>query len=242
MRIDQGIGGLQLVYHFMQRDFYHMPALLWDEKDVVLCDTGMPSLLPQLQEQMKELGIPFEKITKIIVSHHDIDHIGNLRRIKDLLPQVKVYATAIEKPYIERTLPPIKPLENTIRNAPKDQWKDFDGPFDVPVDEIVKGGDVLPFCGGIEIIDTPGHSPGQISLLHQKSRTLITNDAVCFLQGKVVTPFNSPDLDNVYASIRKLAGMDYDQVLFYHGGFQNGDIHKRIQDFAESLPEKKGNA
>lgn len=242
MQIDQGIGGLQLVYHFMQRDFYHMPALLWDEKDVVLCDTGMPSLLPQLQEQMKELGIPFEKITKIIVSHHDIDHIGNLRKIKDLLPQVKVYATAIEKPYIERTLPPIKPLENTIRNAPKNQWKDFDGPFDVPVDEIVKGGDVLPFCGGIEIIDTPGHSPGQISLLHQKSRTLITNDAVCFLQGKVVAPFNSPDMDNVYASIRKLAGMDYDQVLFYHGGFQNGDIHKRIQDFAESLPEKKGNA
>lgn len=235
MLIDDGIAGLELVYHFIQRDFIHSPALLWDDHDVILCDTGMPGLLPEIQKQMDDLGVPFENINKIIISHHDIDHIGNLKEIKKQLPQAKVYATALEKPYIEGERPPIKPLENTVRNVPKEHKKDFADPYGVLVDETVKGGDVLPFCGGVEIIDTPGHCPGQISLLHRKSRTLIVNDAVCFLQGKIIAPFNTPDPAQAYDSIRKLANMNYDQILFYHGGFQGKGIQKKLKDFAETL-------
>lgn len=235
MFIDDGAAGIELVYHFIQRDFYQTPALLWDENDVILCDTGMPGLLPQLRKQMKKLNIPFESITGIIISHHDIDHIGNLKEIKKLLPQAKVYATAVEKPYLEGEKPPVKSLVNTLRNVPDERKKDFEDPYGVHVDEIIKGGDVLPFCGGVEIIDTPGHSPGQISLLHKKSRTLITNDAVCFLQGKIVVPFNTPDIPAACDSIRKLAELDFDQILFYHGGFQGKGIRKKLQDFAQTL-------
>ena len=235
MLIDNGIAGLELVYHFVQRDFAHTPALLWDDHDVVLCDTGMPGLLPELKKQMEALDVPFESINKIIISHHDIDHIGNLKEIKKLLPQAKVYASAVEKPYIEGKKPAVKSLENTLRGVPEEHKKDFDDPYGVTVDETVKGGEVLPFCGGVEIIDTPGHCPGHISLLHRKSRTLISNDAVCFLQGKIVAPFNTPDLPKAYDSIRRLARMDYDQILFYHGGFQGKGIHKELEDFAKTL-------
>jgi glyoxylase-like metal-dependent hydrolase (beta-lactamase superfamily II) len=33
------------------------------------------------------------------------------------------------------------------------------------IDERIKDGDVLPIAGGIEVIHTPGHSKGHISLL-----------------------------------------------------------------------------
>lgn len=42
----------------------------------------------------------------------------------------------------------------------------------------VKPGDILPWCGGIEIIDTKGHMPGHISLYLKEFKTLITGDAL----------------------------------------------------------------
>ncbi|MHB8917725.1 MAG: MBL fold metallo-hydrolase [Desulfocucumaceae bacterium] len=40
----------------------------------------------------------------------------------------------------------------------------------------------LPYCGGITVIHTPGHTPGHICLYHKQSRTLIAGDAL-FAEG-----------------------------------------------------------
>lgn len=43
---------------------------------------------------------------------------------------------------------------------------------------VINTGDILPFCGGIEVLDTKGHMPGHISLYAKKEKVLIAGDAL----------------------------------------------------------------
>ena len=51
------------------------------------------------------------------------------------------------------------------------------------VDVTLHGGDVLDICGGCEVIDTPGHTPGHISLYLPAQGTVVTGDAMVLEQG-----------------------------------------------------------
>lgn len=234
MIIQEGITTIDLTYQFTNRDFFCSAALLWDDKDVILCDTGLPGQISQIQKEMERIGIPFEKLTKIIVSHQDVDHIGCLRAITDLLPHVQVYATAIEKKYITGEEPFIHPLEFTTKNVKPEAKADFEN-LNAKVDHIVEPGDTLPFCGGIQLIGTPGHSPGQIALYHIASKTLITNDSLAMMFGEVVIPYNTSDLEAAKASIRKLGEYDFDQILFYHGGLIKDNARQLYNDFVAKM-------
>ena len=42
----------------------------------------------------------------------------------------------------------------------------------------MKDKDIFDWCGGLEVIETPGHMPGHISLYLKDSKTLICGDAL----------------------------------------------------------------
>ena len=48
--------------------------------------------------------------------------------------------------------------------------------FKVNINETLSDGQVLPYCGGITVIHTPGHTPGHISLYVNKFKLLIAGD------------------------------------------------------------------
>ena len=181
------------------------------------------------------MGIPFERLTKIIISHQDIDHIGCLRVITDLLPDVEVYAPAIEMGCINGEKPFLRSIESTVAKAQDEELKYFQRPLTAAVHHTMEDGDVLPFCGGIQIIATPGHSPGHLSFLHVPSKTLLTNDALAYMFGKVVLPYNILDQDAAVASIKKLAKLDFDRILFYHGGLFSENAKEMVEQFIGEL-------
>jgi Metal-dependent hydrolases of the beta-lactamase superfamily III len=53
-------------------------VLIWDDKDVVLIDTGLPGQLENISQEINKAGTSIEKVNKIIITHHDMDHIGSL--------------------------------------------------------------------------------------------------------------------------------------------------------------------
>jgi len=78
---------------------------------------------------------------------------------------------------------------------------------------------------GLQIIDTPGHTPGHISVLDPIAGVMVAGDAINGTDaaggaaGGVAgpNPEFTPDMAAAIVSVGKMAGFDYDRVFFGHG-------------------------
>jgi glyoxylase-like metal-dependent hydrolase (beta-lactamase superfamily II) len=247
MQIASGIEMLEISATIMGKVNIIHPTLIWDKETTVLIDTGFPGQLSLIREAMINAGVSLEKLNKIIITHQDIDHIGSLPSILDeSSQQIEVLANEVEKPYIEgekrslRLTPEAiaKAEANLPENVPMELRKAFVARLENPphalVDSIVTDGEDLPYCGGIHIINTPGHTPGHISLYHKPSKTLIAADALVVIDGQLQGPVPDHALDYQLAlkSIRRLAAYDIENIICYHGGLFNNNCNHRISELA----------
>jgi glyoxylase-like metal-dependent hydrolase (beta-lactamase superfamily II) len=195
------------------------PTVIWDEKDVILIDTGYPGHLKDIQNGLEELSIG--KITKVIITHQDHDHLGSLHEIiENAESKIEVFSHALTKPYIEGE----EPLTKLKCTVPK-----------VAVTHTIEDGDVLPFCGGLRVIFTPGHTPDHISLYHQESKTLITGDALTAIDGKIgqPNPQYTLDMEGAFQSINKFLDLEIQRAFCFHGGICEGQVIESIERLIE---------
>ncbi|PGM51050.1 MBL fold metallo-hydrolase [Bacillus sp. AFS053548] len=219
------------------------PTLIWDDEDVVLIDTGYPGQLNEFQNCFETVGVSFEKLNKILITHQDIDHIGSLSAIvEESTNQIEVYASEIEKPYIqgEKLLIKITPekIAKAVASLPADTTDEFrkafknrlENPPKGKVNHIVTPGNDLAICGGIIVIDTAGHTPGHISFYHKESKTLVAGDALMIENGQL-NPSNPQYTYNIEQSIKSLESLlsfDIEKVICYHGGLFEGNVKERL--------------
>lgn len=205
------------------------PVVLMDDVEVVLVDCGYPGFLPLLEKEMKLKGINPSSLTKVVITHHDDDHMGAIYEIKEKYPNIKVMASEIESDYISGRKKSLRLIqaEEFQKILPEDQKK-FGTEFintlkkikPVNVDLIVNDGEEFNWAGGVSIIATPGHTPGHISLLLKESNSIITGDAAVVENGKLVVanPNFALDLKKAEISLAKLISMKLDRYYCYHGG------------------------
>lgn len=248
MRIANGLEMLEIsANRFGNISIIH-PTLIWDEDTVILVDTGYSNQLSQFQEAMVGVGVPFERLNKIVITHQDLDHIGGLPTILSAASQkVEVLANEVEKPYIQGDKRLVKLTPEVMANldsfipagVPEEQRKAFKATFEnppkAPVDRVVRDGEELPYCGGIIVINTPGHTPGHISLYHKQSKTLIAGDAMVVDSGQLLAsrPQFTFDMKLALQSLEKLAQYDIETVICYHGGLYQDQVNQRIAELAK---------
>jgi glyoxylase-like metal-dependent hydrolase (beta-lactamase superfamily II) len=209
------------------------PVLLLSANDVVLVDCGYPGFLPLLEAEMKSKGVNSSSLTKVLITHHDDDHMGALFEIKEKYPEIKVVSGCTESGYISGKKKSLRLLqaEEMLHVLPEEQkpfgiqfCESLRGIKPVSVDIEVKNGEHFDWGGGCEIIDTPGHMPGHISLYLKKSNSVITGDAAVIEGNQLViaNPHYTLDLDAAKASLNNLISLDADHYYCYHGGvFEN---------------------
>lgn len=247
MRLADGIEMLELpMLSFTGQTVIH-PTLIWDSTTVVLVDTGFPGQLQQIRDAMGKAGVSFERLDKIIITHQDIDHIGNVADIiRESSHKIEMLSHVDERPYIEGRKPPVKrnPQNRSKMAELSDEQRRhmgalFANPIKADVDTTLKDGEILPYCGGIEVIFTPGHTPGHICLYLNKSKILIAGDELIVLDGELYGP--DPrwafDMDTALKSLRKLTIFDIETAICYHGGVYRKGVNRRIAELA-TLAEK----
>jgi glyoxylase-like metal-dependent hydrolase (beta-lactamase superfamily II) len=244
MKIANGVEALDVSVNMMGRQMVIHPTLLWDEDEVILVDTGMPGQLAEIRAAMEHAGVPFDKLSKVILTHQDLDHIGGLPAIlKAVDHPVEVLAHQEDKPYIEGDKPPLKMnperVAKMLESVPAEQRQRVQALFGTPitakVDKTVEDGEVLPYCGGITVIFTPGHTPGHISLYLHESKTLITGDALVAANGELLgpNPEVTPDMETALKSLKKFTKYDIETVICYHGGVYKENANQRLAALAE---------
>jgi len=102
----------------------------------------------------------------------------------------------------------------------------------VKVDKTVEDGEVLPFCGGITGIHTPGHTPGHMCYYLERFKLLIAGDILQVVNGSLMKCPDSTIIDKEAAadSLKKLSRYKTEAVVCYHGGFFSGDASLRIAE------------
>ena len=218
------------------------PVLIEDGDRLILVDCGDPELAGALCGEMRRYGIDPKNITDIIVTHHDLDHMGGLSQFRDMLPDVNVMATGYQAEFISGrrrwlrlqeedrqylSQPPEERVPSGRVRAAQYLWF-----LPARVDTFIKPGDELPVCGGCTVLDTPWHMPGHISLYLPEARALITGDALNTFGGML--GLNSKvDLcpEKTAEGLRTLEALDVETVYGYHGG----ELKLLPGEFTESI-------
>ncbi|KMP48193.1 hydrolase [Bacillus cereus] len=216
MEIAKGVEMLQLKF----QEFIIHPILLWNDEMAVLIDTGFPGQFEDIQVEMERVGVSVDKLKVVILTHQDIDHIGSLPDVfENGVSDIKVYAHELDKPYIEGDLPLLKDVH--VENPPKGK-----------VSDTVIDGQELPYCGGIRILHTPGHTPGHISLYLKRSKILVAGDSMYSVNG-MLGGVHAPTTLNIMEarqSLKKYLNLDIESVVCYHGGLSKGNIKIQLQN------------
>jgi hydroxyacylglutathione hydrolase len=144
--------------------------ILLGEK-ICLIDAGVKGTALQLQDSLNEIGRSPREISMVLLTHAHPDHIGGCLAIKKA-SSAFFGAHPADKPWIED-------VEKQYRERPILNFFDLVG-GPVPVTRELKEGDIISWNKGktLHVLETPGHSPGSISLFLEEEGALFTGDAV----------------------------------------------------------------
>jgi len=99
---------LSITMHFGNTENTVYPTLLWDERNIILVDCGFIGSLSIIEDELRKHGLSAEQITGLVLTHHDHDHMGAAAALKRINPNVTIYASAIEEPYISAKEKPLR--------------------------------------------------------------------------------------------------------------------------------------
>lgn len=232
---------LEIVIPHGDKEIILNPSVILDKDEVLLVDCCYEGSLPLIAEQLARHGLKAGDLTGIIISHDDIDHIGGLFEIKTSYQSIKIYTSEIEAPYLsgEKKSLRLEQAESLLDSLPDEQkaWavefvKDLKSIKRIAADSTFRFDH--QFSENIRIINTPGHTPGHISIYFPIEKTLIANDAVVVEKGEleIANPHFALNLDEAVRSVKKISQLEIDKLICYHGGVVTGDIRKKLNDLS----------
>jgi glyoxylase-like metal-dependent hydrolase (beta-lactamase superfamily II) len=187
----------------------------------VLIDPGHQHLVKHLITQMEKDKNRPEDFRLIIATHVHPDHFE----------ASQTFARA----GVFMTMHPDE--EKFMREEGKEFYRGFGMEMpDIRVDFFLKEGELRLGSKTFQVLHTPGHSPGSISLYWPEKKALFTGDAV-FYMGVGRTDFPGGDGNLLKESIEKLARLDVELLLSGHGEVIRGkrNIQQNFQYIRENF-------
>ena len=203
---------------------YHLPEIVGGPsillgQTVVLVDTGVPDSDEAILAAVGEIGRSAADVTDIVITHADGDHVGSLSALV-ARTGATVWAGDHEADVIEGKAPARGGATNRTAT----------------VDRRFGPGERLPLQGGIETVDTHGHTVGHVSLFLPRERILIAADAINNVEGlggsREQFTANAAD---ARTAVSTLAALRPDSILFGHGPSIVGGAAKQLEELDRSL-------
>lgn len=174
--------------------------LILGKREVWLVDAGVAGSENAIFGYLETLGRKPEEITRVVQTHSHPDHIGATPAIQKATG-CKIAAHAAERDWIED-------VELQCRLRPVPGFHTLVG-GSVRVDRVLADGDLLAMSDGLalEILHTPGHSPGSLSVWLPSEKVLLCGDAVP-LPGSLPIYEDARQSIRSVERLRKIEGVD----------------------------------
>lgn len=207
MALAEGVHALALEYEFEDRDLTIHPVAVETDRGVILVDVGLPGSTDRIADGLSAAGLSLSDVGKVLLTHHDGDHAGGLQGVVEET-DAEVLAHWDEAPHVDGR-------EDPIKGDPDDRYP----PVDVDV-EIVGGIRFATAAGPMVVVDTPGHSPGHVSLHFPDAELLVAGDALVSEGGELSgpKPEYTPEMGRATESVGALAHLTVERTHCYHGG------------------------
>jgi glyoxylase-like metal-dependent hydrolase (beta-lactamase superfamily II) len=198
------------------------------DHELTLIDAGLRGSTPLLRWYLSRIGRQLSEITRIVCTHGHPDHIGGVHEIAALTGAEVLMHPADTARLRETRLrdvmqrPAMGPLVAgqlvaALTRAPADP-------------RPLAHGEVLPALGGLEVVHTPGHTPGSVCLYAREHRLLIVGDVLQVIRGRISLPSHlfTEDMAAARRSIAELAELDVDTICFAHFPAWNGGVRDAL--------------
>jgi len=182
--------------------------ILYRSGEATIVDTGVGGSEGAIEAALGEIGLGWGDVSGLVVTHLHPDHQGSVAGV--------ITATTESLPWFAGA------ADLAGINSPSEG-------------RAVGDGDTVG--SGLQIIETPGHTAGHISVLDPLSGILVAGDALNGANGGVAGPNAdfSDDMGLANASVSKLAGFDYEVALFGHGEPVTAGASGQVAELAESI-------
>jgi glyoxylase-like metal-dependent hydrolase (beta-lactamase superfamily II) len=196
------------------RDVHPIPltrvkAHLVLEAELSLIDCGYARSLPRIAQAISDQGRSIQDLARVVCTHGHPDHAGAARELAlegvpilmhpaDGVALATTWRHALRRPSRGRIFAAMTPEPPEI----------------VPIE----GGEVLPVLGGLEVIHTPGHTPGSVCLYGRRDRVLFVGDTLQRRFGRVsyASTLYSDDVAAARRAVKRLASFDVETIVFSH--------------------------
>ena len=192
--------------------------LIVDEDGLTVVDAGLGFAPPMIVRQTEALGYQASDVKRILVTHAHPDHVGGLPGLQRLTG-AEVIASEGEKPVVEGEMPVQRPARESLSGMARLMHIPGATVPGTPVDRTVVDGDKLAeVFGGLEVVGTPGHSPGHVAFWQPEKRLLFCGDVIMNFFG-LTLPFAAftPDMDENRRSVGRVAALEPAVLCFGHG-------------------------
>ena len=174
--------------------------------EVAVVDTGTAGSATSVEQGLKAAGLGWSAVKHVILTHQHQDHAGGL--------------------------PEIAPLVGATLYAGEADLTAIGEPGGKKLTSVKDGDEVF----GLQIIGTPGHTLGHVSVFEPATGVLVTGDALRNqggLQGSA--PEYTSDQAQAAASVKKMAALDVKAILPGHGDPLTSGARDALQRLAASL-------
>jgi hydroxyacylglutathione hydrolase len=165
----------------------------------VLIDPGHAHLFGHVEMGLRELGLDYDDIDLVLTTHCHPDHVEAAKLFKDRRTLFAVHETDY----------------NLMKEMGRSLGASLDMDSYVPA-FFLEEGDFSIKGLELQVIHTPGHSPGSVSLYWPEQKALFSGDVI-FKEGLGRVDLPGGDGSTLKESIKRLSELKVDMLLPGHG-------------------------
>jgi len=196
------------------------------EPSASLIDCGYAGDFGRISAALATRGLGVPDLARVVITHGHPDHAGSARELAAAGVPILIHPADAAN------------LRTTWRDAlaRPSRGRVFAAMTPEPLDVVpIEDGQILPMLGGLQVVHTPGHTPGSVCLYGARDRVLFVGDSLQRRFGRVsfASGLYSDDHAAAKRSVKRLAQLDVETVVFSHFATLEGGAAEVLARLAE---------